>query len=121
MTTVNNTTRTSVHYIYANARLGYFGTKRYYYSVTLKSLVTDVMGNGTRTFTPVDSDKAASFQVGDNYGNCFFMSRKAGNEVFKALKNGTIKRDLCASDLWAAIRDFLVDNGFTYTVGCSQP
>lgn len=108
-------------YIDTNVRLGTFGTTKVHDFVSMKSLCYDTRENDKRKFVPVDSDKAAQIQVGDNYGNCFFMNREGGNKLFIALKKGIIDRSLFGWDLHKAIRSFLVENDITFTVGCSQP
>lgn len=104
-----------------NTHLGYFGKPRCYTSISLKSKVIDTKENGKRVFIPVEDAEAACFQVGDNYGNCLYLTRTNGNTLFKALRDGKIDRTLCGWDLHHAITAFLREQNITYTVACSRP
>lgn len=111
----------NTRYIDAKAHLGYFGKPGCYTSISMKAKAIDTKQDGKRVFIPVDDAEAAQFQVGDNYGNCLFMSRKDGNTLFKALKLNLIDRTLTGWELHHAITRFLSYHGIIYTTGCSRP
>lgn len=114
-------TNLNTRYNSTNASLGYFGRPGCYTFISMKAKVIDTKQDGKRVFIPVDDAQAAQFQVGDNYGNCLYMSRKDGNTLFKALKNGLVDRSLTGWDLHHAITAFLRSQNIAYTVSCSQP